>query len=277
MKNKGFQKAVERAGNRRHYSENAPHHVAIVGLGPSLSGYTNVTKSLGGRHKFCSETWAINALGSVIQCDRIFHMDDVRIQEIRAKANPESNIAAMLEWMKKTTVPIITSRAHPDYPALQEFPLEAVLNEFDIAYFNSTVAYAVAYAVFIGVKQLSLFGVDFTYPNAHDAEKGRACVEFWMGIASERGIKLTVPTNTTLLDAIHPERERFYGFDTLDLDIDQDEDGRIHLKATERERLPTAAEVELAYSHDKHPNALMVPVGDSDEKLPETETENVAV
>lgn len=233
-------------------------HVSIVGLGPSLSGYTNVTKALGGRHRYCDETWAVNALGSVIQCDRIFHMDDVRIQEIRAEANPESNIAVMLDWMKTTSIPIMTSRAHPDYPTLEEFPLEEVLNEFDAAYFNSTVAYAVAYAAYIGVSKISLFGCDFTYPNANDAEKGRACVEFWMGMANQRGIKLVVPTNTTLLDAIYPDRDRFYGYDTLDLDIRQDDDAKIHVIRTDRQRLPTAAEIEDAYCHDKHPNALMV-------------------
>jgi hypothetical protein len=57
-----------------------------------------------------------------------------------------------------------------------------VLNHPD-AYFNSTAAYAVAYAIHMGVKKISVFGMDFTYPNAHDAEKGRACVEFWLGIA----------------------------------------------------------------------------------------------
>lgn len=241
-------------------SSATPEHVAIVALGPSLSGYTNVAKSLGGRHRYCDEVWAVNALGAVVQCDRIFHMDDVRIQEIRAAEQPDSNIAAMLKWMQTTDIPIITSRAHPDYPATREFPLQDVLNRFDAAYFNSTVAYAVAYAVYIGVKKLSLFGVDFTYPNAHDAEKGRACVEFWMGIATAQGIKLVVPTNTTLLDAIHTDRERFYGYDTVDMLIDQDETGFISVDFTEREDLPTAAEIEHAYSHDRHPNPLMVEV-----------------
>jgi hypothetical protein len=44
-------------------------------------------------------------------------MDDVRIQEIRAAARPESNIATMLGWMRKHPGPIYTSRLHPDYPA----------------------------------------------------------------------------------------------------------------------------------------------------------------
>ncbi len=237
--------------------EKPPGHVAIIGLGPSMAEYTDITKRLGGRHKFCDQVWAMNALGSIIQCDKIFHMDDVRIQEIRAEALPDSNTAAMLEWMKTTTTPIITSRVHPDYPALVPFPLVDVLNEFDTGYFNSTAAYAVAYAIWIGAEKISMFGADFTYPNAHQAEKGRACVEFWLGIASERKIKLLVPKKSTLLDAIHTQAERFYGYDTVELNITQNEQGVIDIEFTERDELPSAAQIEWAYDHDKHPNALM--------------------
>jgi len=241
-----------------------PKHVAILGLGPSLDQYTNIAKRLGGRHKFADEIWTINSLGSVMACDRIFHMDDVRIQELRAAARPESNIAAMLEWMRTTTVPIVTSRPHPDYPSTEAFPLIEVLNELQYGYFNSTAAYAVAYAIWLGVEKISLFGCDYTYPDAHDAEKGRACVEFWLGMAAERGIKISVPKNTTLLDALHTQRERFYGYDTLDLAISQAESGRIEIDFTERaaDDIPTADQVEAAYDHDAHPNTL-VATGDA--------------
>lgn len=235
-----------------------PRHVTILGLGPSLDQYTNICKRLGGRHKYSDETWCINSLGNVIACDRIFHMDDVRIQELRAAERPESNIAVMLEWLKTITIPVVTSRPHPDYPALEPFPLIEVLNDFKYGYFNSTAAYAVAYAIWLGVEQISLFGCDYTYPNAHDAEKGRACVEFWLGMAAERSIRITVPKNTTLLDALHTQRERFYGYDTLDLAIRRTADGRIDIEFTERADVPTAEQVEAAYDHDRHPNSLMV-------------------
>ena len=234
-----------------------PKHVTILGLGPSLDQYTNICKRLGGRHRYSDETWCINALGNVIACDRIFHMDDVRIQEIRAKEKPESNIAALLEWLKTTQIPVVTSRPHPDYPALEPFPLIEVLNKFQYSYFNSTAAYAVAYAIWLGVEKISLYGCDYTYPDAHDAEKGRACVEFWLGMACERGIRIMVPKNTTLLDALHTQRERFYGYDTLDLAIRRNKEGVIEIEFSERKDLPSAAEIEAAYDHDQHPNALM--------------------
>jgi len=233
-----------------------PEHVVILGLGPSVDQYTNVVKRLGNRHRYCDEVWAINSLGDVFQCDYIFHMDDVRIQEIRSEALPQSNIAAMVEWMRTSKVPIVTSRAHPDYPALVEFPLEAVLNDLKYDYFNSTAAYAIAYAIHIGVRKISLYGMDFTYPNAHDAEKGRACVEFWLGMAAERGIKLSMPKDSSLMDAMYTQQERFYGYDTLDIKIENDGD-KIKVLFTEVAELPTAEEIEKRYCHKKHPNAIV--------------------
>lgn len=232
-----------------------PDRVAILGLGPSLETFVDVTKRLGGRRGLVDEVWGINALGDIIKCDRVFHMDDVRIQEIRAAAQPESNIAAMLSWMKSHPGPIYTSRAHEDYIGLVEYPLEDVVNSCGVAYFNSTAAYAVAYAVHLGVQHISLFGCDFTYPNSHDAEKGRACVEFHLGIAKARGITIGLPNNTSLMDGIATKQDRLYGYDTVDLEIADDETG-IKITKTVHDRRPTADEIERRYDHSKHPNPL---------------------
>jgi hypothetical protein len=224
-------------------------HVAILGLGPSLDQYTDLVKRKGSRHKFCDELWAINALGDVFGCDLVFHMDDVRIQMIRAEAAPDSNIAAMVEWLKTSKVPVVTSRGHPDFPALVEFPLEEVLNNLGHDYFNNTAAYAVAFAIHTGATQISLFGMDYTYPNVHDAEKGRACVEFWLGVAHQRGIKIKLPETTTLMDSMYPSAARLYGYDTLDVVFDVQEDGYLKLQMTPRDKLPTAEQIEKNYDH----------------------------
>jgi len=234
-----------------------PEHVAILGLGPSLEQYLDITKRLGGKHAYCTETWGINAVAGTLLCDRVFHMDDVRIQEVRAAAAPESNIARMLQWLKVHPGPIITSREHPDYPGLVAFPIEEVLNNLGQAYFNSTAAYAVAYAIHIGVKHISVFGCDYTYPDAHDAEKGRGCLEFWLGIAAARGIKLTVPKTSTLLDGIYPQQDRFYGYDTLAITLRPNDGGGIAVDLQPIHKLPEAAEIEDRYDHSSHPNALV--------------------
>lgn len=225
-----------------------PEHVTILGLGPSLGQYLDIVKRMGGKHAYCDEVWGINAVAGVLMCDLVFHMDDVRIQEIRAKAMPDSNIARMLEWLRVHPGPIVTSRPHPDYPGLVPFPLEEVLNSCPHAYFNSTAAYAVAYAIFIGVKKISLYGIDFTWPNQHQAERGRACVEFWLGIAAERGISIRIPKVSTLMDAMHQQEDRLYGYDTLDVTI-RASGNRNAVDFAERSTLPTAEEIERRYDH----------------------------
>jgi hypothetical protein len=244
-------------------------HIAILGLGPSVRQYLELTKRYGGRKAFCDETWAINALGDVFACDLIFHQDDVRVQQIRADAAPDSNIAHMLKWLKTTNTPVITSRAHPDYPMLREFPLAEVLTKYPYGYFNSTAAYAIAYAIHVGATKITVFGNDFTYPDAHDAEKGRACVEFWLGIAAAKGITLSMPQTTSLMDACNPQADRFYGYDTLDLTM-TNTDGVITVERTERTTLPTAEEIEERYDHRAHPNPLFAPENVAHASAPET-------
>lgn len=252
--------AVGRSTNEVKVKD-APEHVAIVGLGPSCAAFFELAKGLGGASAYCDEVWGINAIGDVLRCDRIFHMDDMLVQEARAKERPFSNIAAMVRWLKTHPGPVYTSIPRPGYPGMVAFPLEEVLNaghdgNGGAPYFNSTAAYAVAYAVHIGVKRISLFGIDYTLPNAHKAEQGRACVEFWLGIAAARGIAITVPEQSSLLDACAPEPERLYGFDCADVFLDPREDGGLKVRL-EAKPVPAAAEIERRYDHSRHPNRLV--------------------
>ncbi len=237
-------------------------HVAILGLGPSVSGFFELTRRLGGASAYCDEVWGINALGDVLRCDRVFHMDDVLIQEKRAALNPQGNIAAMVRWLKTHPGPIYTSVPRSEYPGMVAFPLEEVLNGgYDgnggAPYFNSTAAYAIAYAVHIGVERISLFGLDYTLANAHRAEQGRACCEFWLGIAAARGIEITVTADSTLLDAGSDPRERLYGYDCVDVHLHDQEDGSVKVFLEERVDIPTGEEIEARYDHSIHPNRLV--------------------
>lgn len=228
----------------------SPKRVAILGLGPTLEAYVDVAKRLGARAGLVDEVWGINAAIDVINCDRGFHMDDVRVQEARAAAKPDSNIAAMLPWLRKHPGPIYTSVPHPDYPGLVAFPLEEVLNGLGgVAYFNSTAAYAVAYAVHIGVEALYLFGCDFSFANSHEAEKGRACVEYYLGIGKARGMVVGLPSGTSMMDGCATVQDRLYGYDGMDLSFDG-EDGKRKVTFTPRP-LPQAEEVEARYDHGR--------------------------
>lgn len=237
-------------------SSKVPSRVAILGLGPSLEHYVDLVKRLGSRREMFDEVWGINQAVDSINCDRGFHMDDVRVQEARAVLNPKSNIAAMLPWLRKHPGPIYTSVPHPDYPGLVAYPLADVMNSCGrLAYFNSTAAYAVAFAVHIGVQKLYLFGCDFSYPNAHQAEQGRACVEFYLGMGKARGMVIGLPP-TALMDGIATNKTRLYGYDGMDVSFSDDESKPLTVTFTPCP-LPTAAEIEQRYDHSQHPNPLV--------------------
>lgn len=235
-------------------------HVVILGLGPSAEQYMDLVKRLGGRRAFADEVWAINALGDILQCDLVFHMDDVRVQMRRAEALPDSNIAHMVKWLKTTQTPVITSRAHPDFPALREFPLQDVINDLGFAYFNGTAAYACAYAIHKGASKISFFGCDFTLANAHHAEQGRACLEFWIGFAAARGVQLGMADATSLLDTCDapkdPKELNVYGYDFDKVKVEV-VDGAANITLEPRETTPTAAEIEARYDHSQHPSPLL--------------------
>lgn len=235
----------------------APEHVAIVALGPSAKQFYELAKNLGGAHAYCDEVWGINNMGDTLRCDRVFHMDDVWVQERRAAAKPDGPIANMLKWLRTHPGPVYTSTVRPGYPGLVAFPLEDVLNANTIAYFNNTVAYAIAFARFIGVKKLSLFGVDFTYANQHHGERGRACCEFHLALCMADGIEIVNCSESPLMDACAPGEERLYGYDGVNVAVKKDSgDGRIALSITPRE-LPTAEEIEKRYDHSQHTNRLV--------------------
>jgi hypothetical protein len=225
--------------------------VAIVGCGPSAVNYMPMADAYGDRSKRYNEVWCINSMGSVLACDRIFHMDDLKVQELRAKADPEGKIGPMLEFFKRTKLPVITSRAYPDYPTSQAFALDDVVSKFGVFHFTSTPAYAVAQAVFEEFDEMSLYGMDYTWDNCNLAEEGRACIEFWLGFAIARGCIPTIAAGSTLMSTNHPVQRRLYGYDSQDLLQIAAKDGRIQFAWQDKEVLPTAEEMEARYDKTK--------------------------
>jgi hypothetical protein len=232
-------------------------HIAILAMGPSADAYARHAAIAGDAKAEFDETWTVNAFGSVFHADRIFHMDDVRIQEIRAKAGNEQ-VANMLKWLKTHPGPIYTSRAHPDYPGLVEYPLEEVINYTgNMPYFNSTPAYALGFAMYLkssgqaDIQRVSCYGMDYAFNDKYRAERGRSCIEYWLGRMTERKIEFTLPRQAWLLDT--NRKDRLYGYDTRSVSCRMGDDGKYKLTFSERKDLPTAEEIEAAYSTECGP------------------------
>src|SRR3990167_9226661 len=180
-------------------------------MGLSAHTYIVEAATLGGRHNLAEEIWAISAMGGVIEHDRAFVMDDFKV--IMEK-NPDKgiNVPGMIHWMKNHPGIIYTSRPYPDYPGAVPYPIKEVVEFMRFPYLNNSVAYATALAVYWHVEEIRYYGCDFTYPDRHAAETGRACVEFLLGMAHTMGIRVHVAMNSTLMDAYLPATERLYGY-----------------------------------------------------------------
>ena len=185
-------------------------NVAIVGLGGSYADY------IAARVASCEvdEIWGINSIGGIIHVDKTFMMDPVSRFVDSENAGSQTGIAR--EFLKTNKKPIITCQLDKRVKHLELYPLKEVATDLKFCYFNNTVAYAVAYAIWSKVTKICLYGIDYTYKNVSMAESGRACVEFWCAIAVSRGIKIEVASRSSLLDTNVPDNEKLYGYHRLD-------------------------------------------------------------
>lgn len=201
-----------------------PYTVAIVAMGPSRNDYIADCASKSSRHAVADETWAINAMGGVIQHDRLFCMDAL---PYFAKAARSANLAldGYRDWLAKHPGPIYTQRKYEGFQGSVEYPLEQVLNACGYAYFNNTVAYAVGLALLMQVKHLKLYGCDFTAGQHADGQTGRACVEYWLAVCVQRGMRVEIAPTSTLCD--QKSGRVLYGYSKPPIIAREQDTGRI--------------------------------------------------
>ena len=187
-------------------------NVALVAMGQSQIDY-----HLGKTHSLAfDEVWAINAMVGVLpDVDRAFIMDPM------SRFLDTEDAGAMTPMMRnrlpQITYPIYTCEVDERIPAAEEFPLASLVGDLGCAYFNNTVSYAIAFAMWNEVSHLTVFGVDFTYKtNMHFAEAGRACCEFWLAKCIDAGIEVSIAPHSNLLETNVDIKEKLYGYHRLE-------------------------------------------------------------
>ena len=130
---------------------------------------------------FDTETWGINIAGSFFPEKKIsycFAFDEL----------PSEYVKEM-----KALAPVISFQPYADI----KYPLKEIEKAFNTKYFVNTVGFMIAYAIYIGVIRLSLYGCDTIIGAMWQREsKG---VEYWLGRAEEHGIELRLPPKSGLL------------------------------------------------------------------------------
>jgi len=185
--------------------------VAIIGLGVSQVDFAIGLEN----SREWDEIWCINSAGLVYPADRIFALDPASRFFDSDDAGKQTN--AMIKLMSESDVPIYTCEEDPRIKNPVRYPVEEVCNATKCAYMNTTVAFAIAYALYNKVGRIDLFGIDFSYKqNMHFAEAGRACVEFWISKCMSEDIIVGISGRSTVLDSNVPATEKLYGFHRLD-------------------------------------------------------------
>lgn len=184
--------------------------IALVGLGNSQMSYTSSVAN----GKEYDEVWVINSMLGPLRHDRVFMMDPPSRFFDGEKAGAQTSV--LRRQLPTHPGPIYTCELDERVPGAVLYPLEEVVKDTSICYFNNTVPYALAFAAYQRIGKLYLYGIDYSYSkNVLFAEAGRACTEFWLGFCITRGIQVEVAAESTLLDTNIPPKERLYGYHRL--------------------------------------------------------------
>lgn len=205
--------------------ETRPETVSIVGMGFTANEYIKSRNRYQDWSSFTDETWGVNFVGNWLKCDKIFLMDGI---------TDDKGVSNTSEWEQWATqyidTPIICPFAIKELKSSVRYPLEQVINATQDLWFGNTIAYMIAYACSIGVKQLHMYGCDFSYEYKEIANRqagenvvitpermqqiqgieiGHAAVTYWMGIAQRFNMQIVLPTDTTLANS---NNRTFYGY-----------------------------------------------------------------
>lgn len=115
-------------------------------------------------------------------------------EEMEARQRPEFG---HLEWLKQTTIPVYFEEIHPDYPMSVRYPYEDVCLDLSGVYLTSAIAFMIALAIHEKFTLIKLYGIDMA--SGTEYEDQRPCVEYLIGQAVGREIKVWLPPGCPLL------------------------------------------------------------------------------
>jgi len=193
-----------------------PERVAIVALGTSRTDYDQLRLGNGDPGVEFDEVWTCNRGGRLWQHDLCFIMDDLKRE---AALDP-----AYGDWIEAYPGPVITSCASPDYTArfgdnVHALPLGRIMlwmRQHRLrAYLHNSIPIMVAYAAWIGVKEIYIHGADYTRPDGQIVEWGRANLEYLIGALEVMGCTIGLSAGLRLCGHNEHPPGWVYGYDRL--------------------------------------------------------------
>ena len=159
---------------------------------------------------FKQEGWQIWTLGRnhiwLPRYDRFFELHSWSYLE-------QSNLQQIYyQYLSTCNDKLYVVEPHPTYPNAKIFPKDEIKKHFG-SYFTSSIAWMFAMALMEGATEIGLWGVDMRGDGEYSHQ--RPCLEYWIGRAMEKGIKIHIHNNSVLLKG-QPYCEGIY-YQILDL------------------------------------------------------------
>lgn len=101
-----------------------------------------------------------------------------------------------IEFLKTCKVPLYMRYPTPEFPTTIEYPLQEVYANVGRRYLTSTVANMIGLALLEGVDEIRVYGVNLA-SNSEYVEQ-RPCIEWLLGLAEGRGIKVDIPEDAPI-------------------------------------------------------------------------------
>jgi len=122
-------------------------------------------------------------------------------------------------WLQEQAerIPVYLLEPRPEIPSARIFPMDEAFRFFSTdgktpnRYFTNTISYMIALAIMEGAEEIGIYGVDMMMGGGEGSEYGwqRPSCEFFLGVATGRGIKVYIPDESDLLKCAFP-----YGLST---------------------------------------------------------------
>lgn len=141
--------------------------------------------------------------------DRYF---DLHPRACWTRGGKKDGTSGYMRFLAENTTPIYMQKRFKDVPASIEYPKGRILLEYADArpYFTNHAAWMIALALTEGVTAIGLFGINYGTESEYVRQRGSA--EYWLGRAAERGVRIVLPAQCTLLR----EPSLLYGYESHD-------------------------------------------------------------
>lgn len=145
------------------------------------------------------EVWGVNDAFLRTKCHKSFHMHDIdEFYKNEKTASSTRLCITRYHDPDNKGMEFYTTVESKRFPEAKIYPLDDVVEAFGFCYFNSTVDYMLAYAIYEKADIINLYGINMSVNEEYGEQKPG--VEFWCGYAMGLGIKVNYqPHHSSLI------------------------------------------------------------------------------